>query len=331
MQHERQCERAAENEIHCVFLNFIRVIAALALLGGAAAHAQRPDPTAFGARIELGDVARARAWLRGGLDPDFLADRIGTGLMIAAWRGDMEMMALFVASGADVNRANAVGETALMHAAWRGQRQAVEWLLARGARVDSGPGRWSALHYAAFSGHDDIVALLLARGADINARAPNGASPLMMGAYEGHAEVVKQLLARGADTSIRNDRGDGALEWAVKYGHTRVARMVGSARDVAAAAARPPGQEAVRSLPPPAQAPSVVQIDELMRMRQALAARSMTQAMERLDRRIASLRARQAREQAKERSQMTLEITARRASPTDQESRLLLTPPSGGR
>jgi ankyrin repeat protein len=315
-----------------VFLNFIRVMAAVALLGAAAAHAQRPDPTAFGTRIELGDVAQARAWLRGGLDPDFLADRIGTGLMIAAWRGDMEMMALFVASGADVNRTNAVGETALMHAAWRGQRQAVEWLLARGARVDSGPGGWSALHYAAFSGNDDIVALLLERGASINARAPNGSTPLMMGAYEGHAEVVKRLLARGADTTLKNDRGEGALEWAVKFNHTRIARMVGSARDVAAAAAaRPPGPEAVRSLPPPAQAPSVVQIDELMRMRQALAARSMTQAMERLDRRIASLRARQAREQARERSQMTLEITARRAVPTDQESRLLLTPPSGAR
>lgn len=313
-------------------MNFIRGMAVAAVLGAGAAHAQRPDAAAFGARIELGDVEQARAWLRGGLDPDFLADRIGTGLMIAAWRGDMEMMALFVASGADVNRTNAVGETALMHAAWRGQRQAVEWLLARGARVNAGPNRWSALHYAAFSGNDDIVALLLARGADINARAPNGSSPLMMGAYEGHAEVVKQLLARGADVTIRNDRGDGALEWAVKYGHARIARMVGSARDVAAAtAARPPVQETVRSLPPPAQAPAVAQIEELMKMRSTLASRGLSDSVDRLDRRIAALRARQARESQPARrpdpSNVTLEITARRAAPSEQESRLLLDRP----
>jgi len=306
--------------------NFIFVL----LLAAAArpALAQSPDPVTFGIRIEMGDVAQARAWLRAGLHPDTLADRIGTGLMIAAWRGDMEMMALFVSSGADVNKTNAVGETALMHAAWQGQKQAVEWLLARGARVDNAPGQWTALHYAAFSGNEEIAALLLARGADINARAPNGSSPLMMAVYEGHEEMVKRLLARGADAAVKNDRGDGALEWAVKFGHRNIARHVGSASAIAAASARPP-EPVVRSLPPPAQAPAAGQISELMRMRSTLAARGMTDSVERLDRRIASLRAQQAREHA--RSSMVFEITARRAAPTEQETRLLFSPPSGGR
>ena len=306
--------------------NFIFVL----LLAAAAspALAQRPDAVAFGNRIEMGDVAQARAWLRAGLHPDTLADRIGTGLMIAAWRGDMEMMALFVSSGADVNKTNAAGETALMHAAWQGQKQAVEWLLARGARIENGAGQWSALHYAAFSGHQEIAALLLARGADINARAPNGSSPLMMAVYEGHEEMVKQLVARGADASIRNDRGEGALEWAVKFGHRAIARHVGSASAIAAASARPPSP-VVRSLPPPAQAPAAGQISELMRMRSTLAARGMSDSVERLDRRIASLRAQQAREQP--RSGIVLEITARRAAPADQESRLLFSPPTGAR
>ncbi len=305
--------------------NFIFV---LSLAAAAPALAQRPDATMFGNRIEMGDVAQARAWLRAGLHPDTLADRIGTGLMIAAWRGDLEMMALFIASGADVNKTNAVGETALMHAAWQGQQKAVEWLLARGARVNNGASQWSALHYAAFSGHEEIAALLLASGADINARAPNGSSPLMMAVYEGHEEMVKRLMARGADPSIRNDRGEGALEWAVKFGHRNIARHVGTASAVAAASAKP-ASPVIRSLPPPAQAPAAGQISELVQMRSTLAARGMTQSVERLDRRIASLRARQAKEKAA--SQLTLEITARRAAPTDQETRLLLSPPSGGR
>lgn len=313
-----------------LFLHFIRLAVLLACIGAGVAHAQRPDPVQFGARIELGDLEQARAWLRGGLDPEYVADRIGTGLMIAAWQGNLEMMALFVAGGADVNRANAAGETALMHAAWRGQRDALEWLLARGARVNSGAGRWSALHYAAFAGHEEVVSLLLARGADINARSPNGSTPLMMSVYEGHDALARQLIGRGADTTVKNDRGDGALEWAVKFDRPAIARLVGSAQEVALARARTPPGEAVRSLPPPAETPLAAQIDELMRMRNTLASRGLTQAVGRLDRRIASLRARQARAALDTRRQartgVVLEISARRAAPTDQESRLLLSP-----
>ena len=289
-----------------------------------------PDPVTLGNRLELGDVSQARAWLREGMHPDMLADRIGTGLMIAAWRGDIDMMALFLAAGADIHKTNAAGETALMHAAWRGQREAVEWLLARGARVNAGHGRWSALHYAAFAGHQEIVQLLLARGADINARAPNGSTPLMMASYEGHPDVVRELLSRGADTSIKNDHGDGALEWAVKFGHSQIARMVGSSRDLPVASTnRAPAQPPLRSLPPPAQAPAASQLDELVKMRELLASRGMTQSVERIDRRIAALRARQAKEASQQ--QLIFEITARRAAPTEQESRLYFSRPSVGR
>src|SRR2546421_301051 len=87
-----------------------------------------PDAATFGVRIEKGDLQQARAWLDAGLNPDFVGDRVGTGLMIAAWEGNIAMMQLFVARGADVNRQNARGERALMHAAWRGNLEAVEWL-----------------------------------------------------------------------------------------------------------------------------------------------------------------------------------------------------------
>ena len=152
---------------------------------------------------EAGDVAQVRAWLDAGLDPDCLADRVGTGLMIAAWHGNIPMMELLVARGADVNKSNALGEQALMHAAWRGNVDAVKWLLAKGARVNNGNLRWSAIHYSAFAGQGKATALLLDNGADINARSTNGSSPLMMAVYEGHEDMVKQLLARGADRSVK--------------------------------------------------------------------------------------------------------------------------------
>ena len=307
----------------------ISTLIALLVAAGAAhaqPRAQPPDPTTFGARIEAGDYARARAWLDAGLDPNYVGDRIGTGLMIASWEGNLSLMQLFVARGADVNKLNARGETALMHAAWRGKLEAVKWLLAHGAAVNSAAGSWSALHYAAFAGHGDVVDALLAAGGDINARSANGSSPLMMAVYDDHPDTVRQLLQRGADTSVKNDRGDGALEWAFKFGRLGIARMVSNPQQFAAAASLPKSHwaEPVRSQPAGApDDPLTKQIDELVDMRKVLDSRGMTNAVSSIDRRIARLRFQRAVANMDVPSAL-LEITARRSAPTDQKARLIV-------
>jgi len=326
----------------CALALLLPAVAALAQTGGTSLDAQArpaftpPDPATFGNALESGDVARLRAWLDAGLDPDYAADRIGTGLMIAAWRGDIPMMQLLVERGADVNRANALGEVAVMHAAWRGHAQAVQWLLARGARVNSEPMHWSALHYAVFAGHGEVAELLLQNGADINARSTNGSSVLMMAVYEGHETLVRELLAQGADPSIRNDKGDGALEWAFRFKRLSIARLVASPEEFVAAANQPRAKwgEPVRSVSPASAAPPepgpgsaiTAQIDELLRMRNILASRGMMDAAGKLDRRIAALRAKRAREDRDTPPVAVLEISASRASPEDQRTRLLFEP-----
>jgi len=313
-------------------------LCALALLLFAGAPQAQPDPASYGNHLESGDIAQLRNWLDAGLDPDYLADRIGTGLMIAAWRGDIAMMELLVARGADVNKANALGERALMHASWRGQAGAVKWLLARGARIDSEPLRWSALHYAVFAGQGEVAALLIERGADINARSSNGSSVLMMAVYEGHEQLVRQLLARGADRGVENDRGDSALTWAFRFRRLAIARLVATPPAFVAAANLPGAQwgEAQRSQPaaaaPPAPAApepageTADQIDELMNMRTILAARGLRDAAGKLDRRIAALRAQRARAGRDLSPAAVLEISASRASPRDQQTRLIFEP-----
>lgn len=144
-----------------------------------------PDRVTFAVAIERGDVAQAREWLDTGLPPDFEGSVIGTGLMIGAWEGDIPMMTLFLARGADINQVNAHGETALLHAAWKGHIEAVRWLMAQGAQPNRRGKQWTALHYAAFAGHEAIVRYLLEQGADVNALSPNGSTPLMMAAREG--------------------------------------------------------------------------------------------------------------------------------------------------
>ena len=292
----------------------------------------RPDPVTYGSQVEAGNLAQVRAWLDAGMSPDYVADRVGTGLMIAAWNGNIPMMALLVARGADVNRRNALGESALMHAAWRGQVAAMRWLIDKGALIDSEPMHWSALHYAAFAGQSEAADLLLDHGADINARSANGSSVLMMAVYEGHEAVVKQLLSRGADPALKNDRGEGALEWAFKFKHLGIARLVASPQKFAAAASRPAVHwgAPVRSQPAPAAGPPAAEpdpladkIDELMRMRNALAQRGMEAAVAKLDRRIAALRAQRARAYKDSLPAAVLEITAKRAAPQEQRTRLI--------
>ncbi len=297
-----------------------------------------PDPGTFAARIEAGDHAKAREWLDAGLDSDYTGERIGTGLMIASWQGDLELMRLFIARGADVNRFNAVGEQALMHAAWRGQLAAVDLLLASGARVNNEPMRWSALHYAVFAGHREVTARLLARGADLNARSTNGSSVLMMAVYEGHETLVRDLLARGADSSVRNDRGDSALDWSFKFRRLGIARLVADQEKFAAAASRPSASwgvpvRSVAALPPPRafaaagardDAPQLSELDDLLKTRAILAARGLEKSVQTLDRRIAALRARRARADMDVPAGALLEISASRAAPDDQTTRLVI-------
>jgi len=243
------------------------LFAAALALAAPHARAELPDPVAFGTAIESGKLSAARQWLDEGLHPDFVADRIGTGLMIAAWEGNLEMMELFYARGATVNATNANGEQALMHAAWRGRLDAVRWLLDRGAQVNRPDLQWSALHYAVFNGHDEVARLLIGRGARINARSTNGSTALMMAAREGRDALARMLLESGADPGVANDWGDDAFVWAMRNGHPDIAKVVGTPERYAAAARNPDAYgPAVRSNPIPAR------IDELLKEMQAAAA-----------------------------------------------------------
>lgn len=201
--------------------------------------ADLPDPVRFSIVIERGDLEQAREWLDAGLDPDFQGNLIGSGVMIAAWEGNIPMMELFVARGADVNRVNSFGEQALLHAAWKGKLDAVRWLVEHGARVNREGKEWAALHYASFAGHADIVAYLLGRGADINALSTNGSTPLMMAVREGREAIARTLLAANARRDIVNERGDDALRWAMRYNHLQIARDIAGAASFAAVATRP--------------------------------------------------------------------------------------------
>jgi len=225
------------------------------------AQAALPDPVTFSLTIERGDVGKARTWLDAGLDPEFQTETLGSGLMIAAWNGNIEMMALFVERGASPKRTNRHGEQPLQLAAWNGHLEAVKWLLEHGAELNRTGNAWGALHYAVFNGHQELAKYLLARGAEVNAPSPNGATPLMLAAREGREELTRVLLESGADTKSKSDWGDNALTMAMRYDHYRLGKMISSPEEFAIAVKAPKETfgEPTRS----ASAPSL--IEDLLR------------------------------------------------------------------
>jgi len=220
-------------------MRVLLILILLLMTNGFAHAASLPDPVSFSVAIERGDLRLASQWLDAGLEPDFEGDTVGTGLMIGAWEGNIPMMELFVARGADINKANRIGEQALLHAAWKGRLEAVRWLVEHGARLNRDGRQWAALHYAAFAGHGDVVGYLLERGADVNALSTNGSTPLMMAAREGREAIATTLLGAGARPDIVNERGDDAVRWAMRYNNLRIAREIAGSARFAAAAAQP--------------------------------------------------------------------------------------------
>lgn len=293
-----------------------------------------PDPAAFFIAVERGDVAQARKWLDAGLPVDFEGHQIGSGLMIAAWEGNVPMMALFHQRGADLNKANALGEQPLLHAAWRGHLPAVRWLVERGARLNRTGKAWSALHYAAFAGHDEVAAFLLERGADVNALSVNGSTPLMMSAREGKEDLAQRLLSAGARTDITNDAGENAMDWAMRNNNLRIARTIGGSENFARAAAAPPESRGlpVRSQPVPDR------VDMLLAQARKLEAAGRRDAALKVYRAaMTSLRKMEAqtakanpKPNAAPRKVTGMMITARRAAPSEQTAGLNYATPGAG-
>jgi hypothetical protein len=86
------------------------------------------------------------------------------------------------------------------------------------------------LLWAAEHGHTDLVRFLLDHGADIEDRADEGESPLMLAAFGGHRDTVQVLLDRGADPDYVTDKGWDAVMFAELGKRDDVATLIKEAQ-----------------------------------------------------------------------------------------------------
>ena len=240
-------------------LGFLRSLLLSVWLLGSVWAVELPDAVSFGHAIDLNQREKLQTWWQQGLDVEFRDERSNTGLMRAAWEGNLPLVQQFVQAGANVNSRNDKQETAVMLAAWRGHEPVVTWLLQHEAHIDQNGRGWTPLMYAAFAGHTEIVERLLFAGAAVNAPMVNGSTALMMAAREGHVNIVGRLLSAGARMETQNDYGDDVVAWAKKYQQSAVLSLLGVGAEVLIVdgdlnAAR---QAAGRTLPPETPEPPV--------------------------------------------------------------------------
>lgn len=133
--------------------------------------------------------------------------------------------ALLSAKGIEVDTASEYGETALMLAAFKGNMELVQRLLAEGASVNR-IGGWTPLHYAAAEGHNDIVKLLLEKGARVNVQTYSGVTPLYMAARKPSREVVMTLLRAGSYRDLCNDKGQSPADAASNAGDEELSKFL---------------------------------------------------------------------------------------------------------
>ena len=175
---------------------------------------------------KAGELPKVQAGLRAGMDPDTSDPQGNTLLIIAAREGHLDLAKLLLDQRAKVRERNAFGDSALMLAALHGHLELVRLLAAYGGEVN-GPG-WTPLHYCAWGGYTEVCSLLVGLGANVNARAPNLTTPLMMASREGRIDTARWLLQHGADPQLKNDADATALDWALKYKQTEVAQLLKS-------------------------------------------------------------------------------------------------------
>jgi uncharacterized protein len=183
---------------------------------------QRPAPPAARSMVA------ADEWERINRPADRMGPRplrpVDRQLLDAARAADWPLvLELLTKQRADPDAMGPRGTHVLVLAARRGEIEVVRELLRRGAVIDRrGDDGNTALGAAAFYGHPHLVAQLMQAGADPAQTSITGQTPMHLAALAGHNAVLQRLLRLGVPVDLLNTRRETALDVAAQNGQVAV-------------------------------------------------------------------------------------------------------------
>lgn len=172
-------------------------------------------------------------------------DTLGwTGLHIAAFKGNIPLMKMFLNKGVPVDSKDDNAMNALHWAAFSGSREWVDYSITGAFRHYEHEElkdycvpinmAWTEYHQVRSNElpaventvYCDASALLIERGAEVNARDTFGQTPLHIAAYVGNAPLVDFLLKKGADADLADRNGRSPLHLAARRDHQKVVQLL---------------------------------------------------------------------------------------------------------
>lgn len=184
--------------------------------------------------VDREGLEMTRALLDAGLGADVSCLEIPL-LSKAVIKGDVDLIALLLERGADINAVVKTGDrqgwTPLLFAVNENKPEVVDLLVGKGASAealglgmleievakpwDQKPKTMTPLLKAAQLGRVGMIRSMIRAGANIDKTNSEEYTALMVAARFGQADAVKTLLQLGADAALVNNHRSGALELAV--------------------------------------------------------------------------------------------------------------------
>ena len=154
----------------------------------------------------LGDASAVLSLLEEGRDINGKINADGdTYLIMAADKGNEQLVKTLLEKGADINRVSDKGHTALTAATTNGHIGLTRLFFEKGATLPDRVGKDTPLIKAAYGANAEMIEFLIAKGADVKAVGENGKTALHAAAIFGNAPAVRALLAHGADPTVEDN------------------------------------------------------------------------------------------------------------------------------
>lgn len=184
------------------------------------------DYRALHLAASLGYVDMVELFLTSGADPNMRDAGVNTPLIVAAAYNRREVMRTLLRRSVNVCHQRMDGPTALHLTAGFDDLEMAEDLLSHGASIQA---RWmdrTPLHVAAESGCERVISLFLHFGANKEATTGKGQTPLMIASQNGRADAVRVLLRHGANIAATAHSLATALHYAARYDYAEVVSII---------------------------------------------------------------------------------------------------------